>query len=85
MLVRRMTISAENGMLGTGNVLKISINTSLQAVFLLVQIRFPSNEVAALGLVQFSVFTIFLWDSINSSLMLSPFWRLAALPLTVTG
>jgi len=53
MPVRRTTIIAENGMLSTGNVLKISTNSLLWAVFLLAQIRFPSNEVAAVGLPQF--------------------------------
>lgn len=33
-------------------------------------IRFPSNEAAAVGLLQVSVLSIFLWDSINLSLML---------------
>lgn len=33
-------------------------------------IRFPSNESAAVGLLQVSVLSIFLWDSINLSLML---------------
>lgn len=56
--VRRMAILAENGMLGTGNVPKISINSLLRAVLLLVQIRFPSKEVAAVGLLQFQ-FPIF--------------------------
>lgn len=85
MLVRRMTIIAENGMLGAGNVLKISINSLLSAFFLLVRIRFLSNEVTAVGLLQFSGLNIFLWDSISSSLMLGSFWCLVSLPLTVTG
>lgn len=80
-----MTIIAENGMLGTGSILKISINSFLQAVFLPVQIRFPSNEVAAVGLLQLSVLGIFLWDSVNLSLMLGSLQCLVSLPLTVAG
>lgn len=49
------------------------------------QNRFLSNEVAAVGLLQVLVLSIFLWNAIDLSLMLGSFRWLVSLPLTATG